>query len=183
MKKSGLKIGKVNKPTAGFLRRQQIPNRFEHLKEMKEIKDLNEIAKKLTKLSGIDPFKNDRSRAYVEQRALMTYIAYHAKGLTLKLVREWFEMNGKRYDHATALHALNNFEMYRKYNKNLNEYLAIFLQPENQREKLTILRSSLLQLNDENLNKVYDIVKIMHEEEIKQDNDPNYQKSENLIVI
>ena len=39
--------------------------------------------------------------------------------MTYETIKEFFKNNGKPYDHATALHAYKNYEMYCKHNKNL----------------------------------------------------------------
>jgi hypothetical protein len=42
-------------------------------------------------------------------------------------IRDFYESNGKSYDHATAIHSLRAFEMHRRYNNKLDKYFDLVL--------------------------------------------------------
>jgi len=87
-----------------------------------------QAARLLKLISGIDVFANNRKRETVETRALLVYILREVEGFSLYDVRDFFRANGKEYDHSTALHAQNNFPMYRNYNPKLDQYYEAFLK-------------------------------------------------------
>jgi hypothetical protein len=42
-------------------------------------------------------------------------------------IRDFYESNGKNYDHTTAIYSLRAFEMHRRYNPLLDKYFDIAL--------------------------------------------------------
>ena len=80
------------------------------------------IAKRINKLSDVNVFENSRSSKVVEVRSLLNKILYDFKNMTLAQIRDFHRNTGKPMDHATVLHSLKNFNMYRRYNPKLNEY-------------------------------------------------------------
>ena len=41
--------------------------------------------------------------------------------MTYETIKEFFNNNGKAYDHTTALHAYKNYNMYARDNKDLDD--------------------------------------------------------------
>lgn len=80
-----------------------------------------ETARTIKILTGINVFENSRKKHIIETRSLLVYILRSVENMTYETIKEFFNANGKEYDHATALHAFNNYEMYCKDNKSLNE--------------------------------------------------------------
>lgn len=78
-----------------------------------------ETADYIQRESGIDVFKNTRQREYVEYRALYNYILYKMRGLSLAQVAQTYIDNGKSYNHATVIHSLKMFDVYKRYNHRL----------------------------------------------------------------
>jgi len=91
------------------------------------MKEANKIAKNLIDISGINVFDNSRKREYIEIRSLLTFILRHHCNMKFKEIRDFYEANGKSYDHATAIHSLKGFEMHRRYNEKLDKYFDIVL--------------------------------------------------------
>ena len=51
-------------------------------------------------------------------------------------IRDFYETNGKNYDHATAIYSLKAFEMHRRYNPKLDKYFDITLLRVRNKSKL-----------------------------------------------
>lgn len=83
------------------------------------MKYYTETAEYIKTATGIDVFKNTRQREYVEYRALYNYILYKIKGLSLIQIVRIYQENGKPYNHATVLHSLKMFDIYKTYNHKL----------------------------------------------------------------
>lgn len=83
------------------------------------MKYYTETAEYIKTATGIDVFKNTRQREYVEYRALYNYILYKIKGLSLMKIVRIYQENGKPYNHATVLHSLKMFDIYKTYNHRL----------------------------------------------------------------
>ena len=91
-------------------------------KRTKNILFAQQTARTIKILSGIDVFENTRRKDVIETRSLLVYILKSVENMTLESIKEFFTDNGKAYDHSTALHAYNNYDMYCKTNKNLDKY-------------------------------------------------------------
>ena len=91
------------------------------------MKEANKIAKNIIDISGIDVFKNSRKREYVEMRSLLTFMLRHHCNMKFTEIRDFYESNGKNYDHATAIYSLKAFEMHRRYNPKIDKYFDIAL--------------------------------------------------------
>ena len=91
------------------------------------MKEANKIAKYIIDISGIDVFDNTRKREHIEMRSLLTFMLRHHCNMKFKEIKDFYESNGKNYDHATALHSLKSFETHRRYNPLLDKYFDIVL--------------------------------------------------------
>ena len=100
------------------------------------MKEANKIAKHIIDISGIDVFDDTRKREHIEMRSLLTFILRHHCNMKFKEIKEFYESNGKNYDHATAIHSLRSFETNRKYNPKLNKYFDIVLLRVRNKSKL-----------------------------------------------
>ena len=89
--------------------------------------EANKIAKHIIDISGIDVFDNTRKREHIEMRSLLTFMLRHHCNMKFKEIKDFYESNGKNYDHATALHSLKSFETHRRYNPKLDKYFDIVL--------------------------------------------------------
>ena len=91
------------------------------------MKEANKIAKHIIDISGINVFDNTRKREYIEIRSLLTFMLRHHCSMTYAQIRDFYESNGKSYDHTTAIHSLKAFEMHRRYNPKIDKYFDIVL--------------------------------------------------------
>ena len=87
------------------------------------MKEANKIAKYLTDISGVNVFENSRKRKNVEVRSLLTFILRNQFNMSYHGIKRFYESNDKDYDHATAIHSLKTFEVNRRYNPKLDEWL------------------------------------------------------------
>tara|TARA_Y100000114_G_scaffold140684_1_gene145811 strand:- start:70 stop:510 length:441 start_codon:yes stop_codon:yes gene_type:complete len=100
------------------------------------MKEANEIAKHIIDISSIDVFDNSRQRKYIEMRSLLTFMLRHHCNMKFKEIKEFYESNGKNYDHATAIYSLKSFETHRRYNPKLDKYFDIVLLRVRNKSKL-----------------------------------------------
>ena len=100
------------------------------------MKEANKIAKHIIDISGIDVFDNTRKRKYIEMRSLLTFMLRHHCNMKFKEIKNFYQSNGKNYDHATALHSLKSFETHRRYNPMLDKYFDIVLLRVRNKSKL-----------------------------------------------
>lgn len=85
-----------------------------------------EIANKIIELSGINIFENTRKREYVEMRALLCYLLREKLAMRWTNISLFFRAQGKRMDHATAIYAVEVYEVYKTTNKKLEEIEKMF---------------------------------------------------------
>ena len=85
---------------------------------MNNLKPL-EIANKIIELSGINIFEDSRKKNIVEMRSLLIYILREKLGMRWVNIALFLKANNKPVNHATLIHSVKNFEMYKKENKQL----------------------------------------------------------------
>jgi len=85
------------------------------------------IAQQVNKLSGLDVFENTRQREHVEARSLVCFVLRKYLGIGLSRIAKFFKENGKNMHHATALHLIRNYDIYKLYNKNIDRWLDIII--------------------------------------------------------
>lgn len=85
-----------------------------------------EIADKVIKLSDVNVFDQSRRREVVETRALLCYILKSKLSMSLTNISKFFKSQGKPMNHATVIHSLKNYEMYKTSNKLLKEIEDMF---------------------------------------------------------
>ena len=100
------------------------------------MKEANKIARDIINISGIDVFDNTRKKEYIQMRSLLTFMLRHHCNMKFKDIRDFYESNGKNYDHSTAIHSLRSFETNRKYNPKLDKYFDIVLLRVRNKSKL-----------------------------------------------
>lgn len=85
-----------------------------------------QIAKKIIKLSGVDIFENNRRKNQIEFRSLLCYLLREKLNMRWTLIAKFFSDNNKTMTHATCMHAVKNYKMYKKTNKKLDEIEKLF---------------------------------------------------------
>ena len=81
-----------------------------------------EIVRKITNLSGFDPYENTRKRNQVEVSALACYLMREKLNMRWTNITKVFEDNGKQMHHASAIHLVKNYKFYKLANKDLQKY-------------------------------------------------------------
>jgi len=136
------------------------------------MKQANNIATLIKKQTGVDVFENKRTKQHAEHRSLLCFILRVYFGMTLYQIRDYFKSNGKNYNHATALYAINKFELYRQYSEELETLLHYIIKKhispnyENCNEKETssrnfkrgILSHKIEYIEDKYVDSLLDIV-------------------------
>ena len=100
------------------------------------MKEANKIAEDIIDISGLDVFDNTRKKEYIQMRSLLTFMLRHHCNMKFTEIRDFYESNGKNYDHATAIHSLRSFETNRKHNPKLDKYFDIVLLRVRNKSKL-----------------------------------------------
>ena len=127
------------------------------------------IAKRINKLSDVNVFENSRSSKVVEVRSLLNKILYDFKNMTLAQIRDFYRNTGKPMDHATVLHSLKNFNMYRRYNPKLNEYFDEMIKHyelSTKYEKQKAIEHKIKYLSDDNLEEAHSLVSKLFTQEL-----------------
>ena len=87
------------------------------------MKQANKIATLIKKQTGVDLFENKRTKQHSEYRSLLCFILRNQFNMSYHGIKRFYESNDKDYDHATAIHSLKTFEVNRRYNPKLDEWL------------------------------------------------------------
>jgi hypothetical protein len=134
-----------------------------------KVKEADQIAEKVKELSGLDIFKNTRKQEYVDARSLVVFLLYHTKKFRLSDIERYFKSRGKKYDHCTALYAKDNFNNYRKFNKDLDRWLNILTNKKADIiEKQNMIIEDIKALKEPFLSEVSKIVKENYDKQIKE---------------
>ena len=120
------------------------------------------IAKAVIKLSGLDIFKNSRQRRYVEMRALLSYMLCKDLNMGWSRISQFYQDNGKTMSHASVIHAVKNYSVYSKHNKQLQKLEGCFNFSQEISEE-NINTTLNLQINYEKLQ--YEHVKLLKDYE------------------
>ena len=78
-----------------------------------------QIGNKVIEMSGIDIYKNTRQNDYVEHRALMCYLMRDKLHMRWTHITRFFNSQGKKMHHSTAIHLLEMYPVYKNYNSDL----------------------------------------------------------------
>ena len=139
------------------------------------MKQANNIATLIKKQTGVDVFENKRTKQNAEHRSLLCFILRVYFGMTLYQIRDYFKSNGKNYNHATVLHAINKFEFYRQFNKQIESLLYYItkkhINPNARNFKRGVLSHKIDYIEDKYVDSLLDIVeklpfKKLHEEKM-----------------
>jgi chromosomal replication initiation ATPase DnaA len=122
------------------------------------------VANKVTELTGQDIFSNSRKHAVIDARSLLNYLLYNNLDFTLHEIKEFYENEGKSYDHATALHSLNNFAVYRRSNPNMDSWLLqLSAEYTTVKAKINMLVQNIMTLQENDVDVLLDISKRMYD--------------------
>lgn len=122
-------------------------------------------------LSQIKIFENTRRREVVEIRSLFYTVLKKFYRFNLREIMEIGEEYGYYITHASVIHSLNSFDVYKTYNKNLEEWyhaIIIDLEEDIAASRIDFIKPKLKYLSEDDLLKLSTIVKEMYEESIIQ---------------
>ena len=84
------------------------------------------IANAVINLTGLDVFKETRDREYVETRALLNTMLHDDIGMGWSRIAEFYKGNGKKMNHATVMHSVKNYPIYKQHNNKLQKLEGCF---------------------------------------------------------
>jgi hypothetical protein len=115
---------------------------------------------------NLDIFKHTRKREYVEARAVFYYYLHKYCRMRLTdIVKEVEHATGWKPNHATILHAIKNYPIYTRFNKDLEtKFLGYLDSVGGYNNRVAFIQNALLKLDEDNVNAVYDIVQTAYEE-------------------
>ena len=87
----------------------------------------NTIAEKITELSGIDVFMDNRERKVVEVRSLLTYLLRDKLKMRWKNIVLFYDRNGKKINMANVMHSYKKYDDYKKQNPVLDDLQKSFV--------------------------------------------------------
>ena len=112
------------------------------------------IATKINTLTGVDMFQNSRQRECVEARALYVHILRNYLKLNLRDICKIFINNKKSMHHATVIHLIKSYPIYKKYNECLKaweteimcdgEWADVDVKKEYIKDKLSIMPNEVI---------------------------------------
>ena len=85
------------------------------------IEDIKKIGDSVKEVSGLDIFDNTRRRDYVEMRALVCYVLRKKLRIGLTNIALYFQSEGKTMHHATVIHLIKMYPVYKRYNSQLED--------------------------------------------------------------
>lgn len=86
---------------------------------LNNLKPIN-IADKISELSGIDVFANNRERKVVEVRSLLTYLLRDKLKMRWKNIVLFYDRNGKKINMANVMHSYKKYNDYKEQNPALD---------------------------------------------------------------
>lgn len=129
-----------------------------------QYREADKLYKEVLRVTGLDIFRNTRKNDYIEARAMFNFILYNTYGFTFAKIAKFYKDNNKSYDHATALHSIKNFDMYRRFSPQVNEWLENIEGTELGDDTTQALTKQFVGfLNTENLKKSYEYIKELYE--------------------
>tara|TARA_R110002124_G_scaffold285885_1_gene465167 strand:+ start:578 stop:961 length:384 start_codon:yes stop_codon:yes gene_type:complete len=93
---------------------------------LNNLKPIN-IADKISELSGIDVFTDNRERRVVEVRALLTYLLRDKLKMRWKNIVLFYDRNGKKINMANVMHSYKKYDDYKKQNPVLDQLQKSFV--------------------------------------------------------
>ena len=121
-----------------------------------KIEDIKKIGDSVKEVSGLDIFDNTRRRDYVEMRALVCYVLRKKLRIGLTNIALYFQSEGKTMHHATVIHLVKMYPMYKRYNSRLASIEDSFEQLNNlEFNQDSYIRNQYLSYNYDKLQEKY----------------------------
>lgn len=124
------------------------------------IQDIKKIGDSVKEASGLNIFDNTRIREYVEMRALVCYVLRKKLRIGLSNIALYFQSEGKTMHHATVIHLVNQYPIYKRYNSRLAEIEDSFdIATDVEFNKDSYIRNQYLSYNYDKLQEKYNKLK------------------------
>lgn len=113
------------------------------------IDTLDKLSQRINEEFGVNIFKNTRKREVVDARSVFCHIARNNYNMGLEAIAEYFERNGKPYDHSTAVHAIKMFDVVRRFNPRAENIINEVLKDTDQDAHAKYLIEEILEKADD----------------------------------
>lgn len=130
----------------------------------------NKIAKRINKLANINVFENTRKIKYVEARSLLGFVLKKYEGMTLYQIRDFYIKNGKSMNHATIIHSIKNFQIFKNYSPQLIDWLNIISDDINSydnQEKRELIKLKLNYISNKDVDELAIMIDAMAKKELE----------------
>jgi hypothetical protein len=113
---------------------------------------MNNVQQLIKQISGVDIFQETRKQEVVEYRAVANLFLNKILGCSLMDIVRWYQSNGKNSHHATIIFSINNYDIYKKYNKDLEKVFNTLLSSTTSTTSIADLIREVKDLNQKELN-------------------------------
>lgn len=113
---------------------------------------MNNVQELIKQISGVDIFQETRKQEVVEYRAVANLFLNKILGYSLMDIVRWYQSNGKNSHHATIIFSINNYDIYKKYNKDLEKMFNTLLSSTTSTTSIADLIREVKDLNQKELN-------------------------------
>ena len=113
---------------------------------------MNNVQELIKQITGVDIFQETRKQEVVEYRAVANLFLNKILGYSLMDIVRWYQSNGKNSHHATIIFSINNYDIYKKYNKDLEKMFNTLLSSTTSTTSIADLIREVKDLNEKELN-------------------------------
>jgi hypothetical protein len=113
---------------------------------------MNNVQELIKQITGVDIFQETRNQEVVEYRAVANLFLNKIMGYSLMDIVRWYQSNGKNSHHATIIFSINNYDIYKKYNKDLEKMFNTLLSSTTSTTSIADLIREVKDLNQKELN-------------------------------
>ena len=115
---------------------------------------MDNVQRLIKQITGIDIFQETRKQEVVEYRAVANLFLNKILGYSLMDIVRWYQSNGKNSHHATIIFSINNYDIYKKYNKDLEKVFNTLLRSTTSTTSIADLIREVKDLDQNDLNKL-----------------------------
>ena len=120
---------------------------------------MNNVQELIKQITGVDIFQETRKQEVVEYRAVANLFLNKILGYSLMDIVRWYQSNGKNSHHATIIFSINNYDIYKKYNKDLEKMFNTLLSSTTSTTSIADLIREVKDLDKKELNDLMKYVK------------------------
>ena len=113
---------------------------------------MNNVQELIKQITGVDIFQETRKQEVVEYRAVANLFLNKILGYSLMDIVRWYQSNGKNSHHATIIFSINNYDIYKKYNKDLEKMFNTLLSSTTSTTSIADLIREVKDLDQKELN-------------------------------